>query len=124
MFGLRNRDSCVKVFKHNKLLTISAIYILECALFVRTYYTDFFRKYELEHNHRTRGRDNLSLVPPPTHLTTIQRNCINQCIKIYNHLPVNIKELPFTVFKRILKNWLMVNAFYDVGQFFDVQVVF
>lgn len=102
IFNLKNRDSCKQYFKNNDLLTLPSLYVLECALFVKRNYQIFFEKYELVHNHNTRGTMNCFLLQPKTHLTKIQKNVLHQCIKVYNHIPDAIKILPYNSYK---KNW-------------------
>lgn len=123
MYGLGYRDSCVSVFKDRKILTLPSIYILECAIFTRIYYKEFFAKYEIDHNCKTRATYHKMLSPPFTHLTKIQKNVVHQCINIYNHIPHSIKLLPDIQFKNYLKKYLFNKVFYNIDQFFKETVI-
>lgn len=120
IFNLKRRDSCKMYFKNNNLLTLPSLYILECALFVKHNYKDFFEKYELVHCHHTRGTSQNLLLQPPTHLTKIQKNVLHQCIKIYNHVPVTIRMLPYHLYKKELRQHLVSNVVYNVNDFFNL----
>jgi hypothetical protein len=44
-------------------------------------------------------------------------------VKVYNHLPANIKDLACDIknFKRALKNYLYEHSFYTVDEFFTYK---
>lgn len=123
VYGLNARDTCRPIFKHNKILTVASIYVLECALFVKVNYDEFFKKYELHHYCNTRGTAHHYLLPPKTHLSKIQSTCMYQCIKIYNHLPEKLKTQNLIRFKSILKSFLTKNVPYSIKEFLNTQVV-
>lgn len=124
VFGASARDSCVNIFKTNNILTLPSMFVLECALFVKQNYDEFFKKYELSHGHDTRGNNHNFLLQPQTHLTKIQKNVLHQCIKIYNYLPVNIRELSHKQFKVTLRNILVKQTLYTVDDFFRESIQF
>lgn len=118
VFGLGRRDSCKLIFKSKKILTFPSVYIMECALFVKKYYTDFFKKFSLQHEKNTRGLNNDYLLPPKTKLTKIQKTVLCQCLKIYNALPNSVKNLPETQFKNKIKQQLLNATLYGINDFF------
>lgn len=118
LFNIKPRDTCRQAFISQNLLTLPSIYILECALFVKKYYNEFFSKYEITHSHETRGVEQSHLPPPKTHLTKLQRSTIYQSIKIYNYLPCKLKTMHFRKFKQLLKKHLAGLALYRVDNFY------
>ena len=113
IFKLGHIESCRQHFKSNRILTVSGIYIFECAVFVKSNYTELFKKYEISHRHGTRAMSDNFLLPPATHLTKMQKTMLYQCIKVYNSLTTELKALPLHKFKQKLKHALIENVLYD-----------
>lgn len=44
-------------------------------------------------------------------------------VKVYNHLPKNIKNVNDKIFKTTLKNWLINNTFYNLNEYFTVTTL-
>jgi hypothetical protein len=120
--NMRQRESCVGVFGSLGILTLPSMYILECAVFVKMYYKDFFQKLEQAHNHGTRGAYNKFLLTPATHLTKAQKSALYQCVRVYNHIPERIKTLPIRQYKRELKNHLLKITLYKIENFFEIKM--
>jgi hypothetical protein len=116
----RPRDSCRKFFKTLKILPLASQYILSLALFTATN-RSLFRVGSDIHNFATRGNSNLFQVT--THLTLFQKSPAYAGVKIYNHLPANIKDLACDIknFKRTLKNYLYEHSFYTVDEFLSYK---
>lgn len=88
MSNLKYNESCRTFFKKNGILTIYALYIQECLLFMKRN-NQLFQKYENKKAfHKTRGLD---YIYPKFNLTTSQRQVEYRCLKIFNSLPENIK---------------------------------
>lgn len=119
IFRMGPRETCRRIFVDYKILTFPSLYILETAVFVKTYYHDFFQKYELQHKHLTRGKLHTHLCPPFAHLTKIQRQILNQSINIYNRLPEELKDVPLKTFKLNLKKYLLTHSFYSLDEFYQ-----
>jgi hypothetical protein len=113
----RPRDSCRKIFKPLKILPLPSQYILSLTLFMATN-RSLFRVGSDIHNFATRGNSNFFQVT--THLTLFQKSPAYAGVKIFNHLPANIKELTCDTknFKKALKNYLYGHSFYTVDEFF------
>jgi hypothetical protein len=60
------------------------------------------------------------LHPPLLHLSVSQKGVYFSGIKIFNHLPQNIKGLPHNIkkFKDILKTLLLMGSFYSLEEYF------
>lgn len=87
------------ISKHLKLLTAIDIYIMECALFVKNNQS-LFENFQFAHGYNTINKDNL--VSMQTTKAFIDGGVLNTCIRIYNTLAKEVKQLPSTVFKKML----------------------
>jgi hypothetical protein len=112
----RPRDSCREFFKILNILPLASQYILSLALFMVTS-KSLFRLNSDIHNFNT--RNNSKFFQVTTHLTMFQKSLAYAGIKIYNHLPADIKDLADDIksFKKVLKNYLHVHSFYTVDEF-------
>jgi hypothetical protein len=70
------------------------------------------------HNIGTRQNDNL--FPPSTSFTKVQKGAYYSGIKIYNHLPRELKQLSNDQksFELALKRFLYANSFYTLNEYF------
>jgi hypothetical protein len=71
------------------------------------------------HTKNTRNKSNLYV--PQSRLTKYQKGAYFAGIKIFNHLPENIKKLSGDInkFKKELKKFLLLGSFYSIEEFFD-----
>jgi hypothetical protein len=84
------RDSCRIFFKILKILPLASQYILSLALFMVTNKSLFRYTYDI-YNINTRNNSNFFQVT--THLTMFHKSPAYTGVKIYNHLPADIKDL-------------------------------
>jgi hypothetical protein len=112
----RPRDSCREFFKTLNILPQASQYMLSLALFMVTNKSSFRHNSEI-HNFNTRNNSNFFQVT--THLMMFQKSPAYAGIKIYNHLPSDIKELVCDMrsFKKALQFFLHVHSFYTVDEF-------
>lgn len=68
---------------------------------------------------RLRQRDPTLLAKPTTLSTLCAKNCYEMSIKIYNHLPKEIRDLKLNNYKYKLCEWLLDKCFYSINEFFD-----
>lgn len=85
IFNLGYRQSCRGVFRENKILTVTAVYIFEILMFMYKNFTLFHKSVSL------RNDRNKHLIVPRHRLTIFEKGCFYSCIKIYNSLPLEIK---------------------------------
>jgi hypothetical protein len=73
------------------------------------------------HNRDTRNGFNLNLYHPPVHLSLYQRGFYCMGIKIFNSLPLKLKQLYKDVkhFKSALKEFLCCHSFYTLTEYFE-----
>nr|CAI5846676.1 unnamed protein product [Callosobruchus analis] len=104
MLKIRHRESCRGKFSSNKLLTITAIYIQEILLFVFKN-RQCFQKFLPTNYYPTR---NFNYRFPVHHLTLTEKNVEYSCIKIFNHLPLDLKIVTdLTTFKKKIHKMLI-----------------
>jgi len=119
MHGVGRFESCVPLFRETGLLTLPALYIYECALYVKSHPQQFARLGDVRNNYSTR---NANLLLYPKHETaSFEKGASYACIRIYNHLPSAFRSLPLKQFKRSLKNHLAQKVYYSLNDFFQDQ---
>jgi hypothetical protein len=71
--------------------------------------------------HNIGTRQNINLFPPSISLTIVQKGAYYSGIKIYNHLPRELKQLSNDQksFGLALKRFLFSNSFYSVNEYFN-----
>jgi hypothetical protein len=73
------------------------------------------------HNRDTRQAFNLNLFVPTTHLSLYQKGSYCMSIKLFNSLPLNLKQLYKEVkwFKLKLKEFLNCHSCYTLDEYFE-----
>ena len=143
-----NRESCHQFFKKLQILPLYSQYIKSIALFVVKNIDEFVSNSELHsinplntelipihhlivllgahhivHVSRvrvnTRHRSDLHI--KTVHLTTYQKGVYYSGIRIFHHLPQNIKNLCGDIkrFKSVLNKFLLVGSFYTLKKYFE-----
>lgn len=112
-------ETCRPLFKKLRLLTLTGLYILEAGTFVRSHPKFFEQKTVVDS--RLRPRDTTLLKIQSCSSAFFKKNCYAMCIKIYNNIPVNIRQLPTTKFIKCLRNWLIDHCFYNLDEFYDIN---
>jgi hypothetical protein len=118
--GTGYRNSCRQLFKTLKILPLQSQYIYSLLCFVVNNF-DSFRFITEIHNRNTRHRLNLNLYQPPIHLALYQKGTHCMGIKVYNSLPVYLKQLTNKSkhFKIALKDFLTSQSFYTLEEYFE-----
>ena len=116
MLRLDPRSSYREGLKKLDILTVPCLYIYVLMLFVvknpKIYQTN-----TSVHGRNTRQQNKLHV--PSVRSSTIQRGVYYSSVKIFNHLPQNISKLHnnIHIFKTMLRNYLVKNAFYSIDEF-------
>ena len=112
-----NHDTCRSLFKKLGILLLPLQYIFSLLLFVVMNKKLFLLNSQI-HSIHTRHSDNLHL--PQTGLTLVQKGVAYSGCKIYNHLPLHIKNISDNVplFKSI-KKLLLQYIFYSVDEYYQ-----
>jgi hypothetical protein len=113
--GIGNRNSSGQIFTTLKILPLSSLYIYSLFCFV----VDNMDQYSFVsdvHNRDSRQVFNLNLYQPSTHLWLYQRGSYYMGIKLFNCLPLKLKQLYKNVkqFKLKLKEFLSCHSFYTL----------
>jgi hypothetical protein len=105
-----NRTSCRNLFKGQKMLPLKSQYIFSNLLFVIKNINLFTTNYD-SHNIQIRKSNNFHL--PSSSLTTYQNGAYFTGTKIFNKLPLKLKELVKLPrkFKRTLRRYLVTHCF-------------
>ena len=116
MEGCGNRVSCRSLFKKLQILPLKSQYILSLLMFVvqnKTLFLTNTQSYNLD----TRQKNNLHL--PQANLTIYQKGAYYSGIKIFNNLPLEIKNVADNQkkFKTALKKFLYNYSFYTLEEY-------
>jgi hypothetical protein len=85
-----NRESCCELFKKLNILPLQSQYILSLLLFVVQNIREFTSNSEV---HAINTHHKSDLYPPSVKLTKCQNGACYSGIKVFIHLPQNIKNL-------------------------------
>ena len=111
------RETCRPIFKQLQILPLPSQHIFSMLMFVIKN-MQLFQLNSNIHGTNTRIKHNLHL--PSTNLTLVQKGVLYAGSKMYNHLPVDIKNLSNNTkhFKSALKNHLIDNTFYSLDEYY------
>ncbi|KAG7295409.1 hypothetical protein JYU34_003410 [Plutella xylostella] len=114
----RKRQSCKKLFKKLKILTLAGMYIKQMAIFVREnkYY---FPTHGESLSRQTRHKNRLCL--PHNKLKIYKNNCFCMAFSIYNKLPNDLRNDTMTdyTFKRRITKWLLEKNYYSINEYLN-----
>lgn len=112
--------SCRDLFASLKILTVSALYILACCIFVKTNIDQFTQFSDRNIKYNFRIINNILL---PQHKLSAASNGVSiMPIKIYNHLPNHLKEITsLKLFKIKLKKTLLEKPLYSLEEYFSIS---
>ena len=113
MEGCGNRILCRNLFKKLQILPLTSQFIISVLMFV-VQNKNFLSTNKEKHNLDTRQRNNLYL--SQTNLTIYQKGAYYSGIKIFNNLPLEIKNVAGNQkkFKITLKKFLYSYSFYTM----------
>lgn len=115
MCKARVRDSCKPLFVTHKVLTVIAIFIHETVcLFHKKR-----NKFDFANNRRnTRQASNICLPLPSSSL--IKKSLIYNGKKVYNHLPITLKNIySGNQFRNAVKKFLIDKPYYNLQEYYD-----
>jgi hypothetical protein len=103
-----------------KILPLCSQYIYSLMQYIVNNIHLFTRNTEV---HNTDTRQNINLFPLSTSFTKVQKGAYYSGIKIYNHLPWELKQLSNDQksFGFALKRFLYANYFYSLNEYFNYK---
>jgi len=119
MIQIKRTESCRSLFRMHNILTVTGIYIMESAMFVRKH-PSYFIENTFNHDYSTRHKKNYALTLHS--LSATQKNCHYISMKIYNSLPDNLKATTsLNVYKQELYNYICDMEPYTLEEFFNFK---
>lgn len=112
--GLKPRDSCRDSFKEQRILTVTALFILESILHVVTTGQTRVGDY---HYYNTRNRHNFAL--ETHHLSLYKKKPSYRGAVYFNNLPDHLKTTPTKQLKNSLKSWFLQRPFYTIQEYMN-----
>jgi hypothetical protein len=119
-------DTCKPIFQEHKILTVFSLYILESAKFVKKYPHKFSKNSDHPDScfyvtRNTTYNEN-DLFVKPCRNENFSQNPLIMLARIWNHLPVYVKEIEnFEKFSKELKLLLLKYVFYDLHEYFSCK---
>jgi hypothetical protein len=118
MSGLRSRDSCKDAVRDWGILLLQSQYIFSLLIFVVNNLGLFHRSSQI---YGLNMRHNFDLYHPQANLTIYQSGPYYFGIKLFNHLPLKIKELAYDIkqFRVALNAFLHSISYYTLDEYFN-----
>lgn len=115
---MKFNDTCRGVFKNMKIMTVYAVYIYECLLFLFKN-KGMFTLNNTMHNYSTRNLD----ITYPRHSNVLtEHGAYYMCIRLYNKLPNRLKETENLIyFKNQIKKFLIEMEPYSLNEHFNYR---
>ena len=123
MLGCRRLASCRNLLRKLKILPFSSQYIFSITMFIVKNKHQFTANSEI-HGINTRQHSNLH--QPAPNLTRFKQGIYYSGVKIYNNVPLHIKQLSDNPrsFELKLKNFLHFYSFYSLEEYFQYNLNF
>jgi len=112
-------ESCRQLFKQFEILPVYSLYILECVKFVKKYPEKFTRNCDI-HDYNTRNKNKLAVKPSTLKLSDLNPSVM--MVKLYNHLPDQLKNVEnVDLFTKCAKKLFMYYQFYTVTDYYNCK---
>lgn len=114
--GVSSKTHCKPLFISLGLLTLPSMYVLACLLYVKKNHNNYVLCSEI-HQYPTRSNNNIYI--NKCTYSTVQKSY--ECIscQLFNILPLKIKNLSFSIFRRTIRSALIRYPLYNVMEFYD-----
>ena len=114
------RTHCKPLFIKENIMTVTGLYILECALYCKSNMALLQSNKNLK-AYGFRNIDNFEI--PSCRLSKTISNHNVMALKVGNRLPGDIFKMDIKVLKSLLTDWLIRQSFYSLKEFFDVAEI-
>lgn len=121
ILGLKCRDSCRGKFKELNIMTMVCEFIYQNILYVRQNLDNMTFNKDI-HNFNTRHKNNIVL--PQTRLAKIAKSYLFISIKLYNKIPVDIRNMNDIEFMTCIKHHLIAKSYYKLDEAFADTDIF
>lgn len=118
--GSSYKAHCKPLFCEKKILTVINLYIYHVLIYTKKKLPEVKRREDV-HSYNTRTNRGIYST-----YHRLSKSCNSHELmghKLFNKLPQTAQDLPEQVFKQTLYDWLIVNPFYDVNEFFNCHVI-
>ena len=115
MYGV---SSTTSFFIQSGILTLPCMFVLACLLYMKSNVNNFTTCNTL---HKYPTRHNTDLYLNKCNFTLTQKSFLNQSLKFYNFLPVDVRNLSPKVFKRKVAGILKTNPLYNIDEFYEIK---
>ena len=119
IYGVSPRTHCKPLFVRANILTLPSMYVLTCLLYVRKNLNEFTTN-DTIHDHLTRNKSDLRI--NKCKFSATKNSFHINSLKLYNSIPLTIRNLPFLAFRRRVKNTLLNNPLYSVDEFYQLKI--
>lgn len=119
MSRARTKDSCRPLFEKWSLLTVPALYILEALKWIKQREPGIPKTKDI-HSHDTRGKENIYTELCRKEKT--RRSLENTAKRLFNKLPVTIRNCTYTLFVNSVKRILLAHPVYSVDEFLGLEL--
>ena len=120
MTGLKKGESCKQKFKELRILTVTSLHVLEVLCYIKKYKGSISVNSEI-HDHNTRRKTDLHI--QSCRKSSFQKIVINTGIKLFNHLPSELKQPHgFKLFRKKLKFLQLNKALCTLNEYFDIII--
>lgn len=111
---LKPLEDCKEAFKELGILTVVGLYIH--TVIIHAYQQKLDKGEDLHHYNTRRAKD---YILPIHHTTQYSRKPSYTGCKLYNALPMSLKNLDLQDLKKKLQDWLLERPLYSVDEFFN-----
>lgn len=116
IYKLGPRESLRSRFKEINILTLASQFIYENLLYVKKN-IHLFKKNSDVSKYNTRSRN--KLVDNYSRLRKVKKSFMGQCIRFFNKVPIAIQEFPLYKFKKIIRQRLILKAYYTISDYLE-----
>lgn len=121
ILGIRQLESCRNRFRELSILTMTGEFIYQNLIYVRENINVLTTVRET-HNYNTRHKDRL--LSHKTRLTKVLKSYICTSIKLYNKIPLDIRNMNDSSFKMFIKNHLIQKSYYKLDEAMTDKSIF
>lgn len=119
MCGVGYRDHCRPLFLRYEILTVVGLFVLETVCLIHRRHPAEIIVSHSQNFYGTRQNQNLNIRLPIPKLTLTKNSLIYESLKMYNHLSIDLRSLPYLQFRRSVKRALEQRAYYSLEEYYS-----